>query len=239
MAAPKIMPQELVSEYTLHGRIAVAEWYLDDTIAPAGELVFSQAQVAELTAKAERRETNYYKETDNYLYAALEEFPIRGLDCVVMGTQVPWYEAIALVFGASSVTTIEYCRARSEDARLRFLTPDDYDRAPRRFDCAFAISSFEHDGLGRYGDPLNPAGDFAAMQKMKQIVTPGGLLYLAVPVAMDKLVWNAHRIYGRIRLPMLLQGWTVLAAIGYAEALYDIDTGWDAFHQPVFVLKNS
>jgi len=27
------------------------------------------------------------------------------------------------------------------------------------FDMVFSFSSIEHDGLGRYGDPLNPNGD--------------------------------------------------------------------------------
>jgi Caenorhabditis protein of unknown function, DUF268 len=36
------------------------------------------------------------------------------------------------------------------------------------FDAGFSISSFEHDGLGMYGDPLDPDGDLKAMRKMKQ-----------------------------------------------------------------------
>ncbi len=32
------------------------------------------------------------------------------------------------------------------------------------FDMALSISSFDHDGLGRYGDPLDPVGDLKAMR---------------------------------------------------------------------------
>ena len=32
------------------------------------------------------------------------------------------------------------------------------------FDVALSISSFDHDGLGRYGDPLEPDNDLRAMR---------------------------------------------------------------------------
>ena len=66
------------------------------------------------------------------------------------------------------------------------MTPDDYEALSPKptFDVALVISSFEHDGracrfcvftleqtlrvgLGRYGDPVDPIGDFKAMHKME------------------------------------------------------------------------
>ena len=41
------------------------------------------------------------------------------------------------------------------------------------FDVVLSISSFEHDGLGRYGDPLNPDGDLAAMRSTRRLLKPG------------------------------------------------------------------
>jgi len=38
---------------------------------------------------------------------------------------------------------------------------------------------------GRYGDEINPDGDFKAMQKMKQVLKDGGLLLLAVCPAFE------------------------------------------------------
>lgn len=43
----------------------------------------------------------------------------------------------------------------------------------------------------------------------------GGLLFLSVPVGPDVLAWNLLRRYGRVRLPLLLEGW---ALAGAAEA---------------------
>lgn len=46
------------------------------------------------------------------------------------------------------------------------------------------MHSFDHDGLGRYGDPLNPTADLQAMQTVQQVLYDGGLLFLTVPIGM-------------------------------------------------------
>ncbi len=238
MPAIDKIPPELLNAYTLNGQIPLDDWYIDGTQAPSSERVFTITELNELMEKAKKREVNYYGDTDNYLYAALDAFPVKGLDCAIMGTQIPWYESICITFGANSCTCIEYWKTRSEHPAIKAITPDDYDKNPVQFDAALAISSFEHDGLGRYGDPLNPNGDLQAMQKMKRILKKNGLLFLAVPVAKDKLVWNAHRVYGRIRLPLMFENWEIIGAYGFSEQLLDIDTGKNGPYQPVFVLRN-
>jgi hypothetical protein len=100
-----------------------------------------------------------------------------------------------------------------------FMAPSHPHRSPGThrpsFDLVVSISNFEHDGLGRYGDPIDPDGDMRAMSEMQSLVSPGGILILGVPVARDALVWNAHRLYGRVRLPLLLRGWSLEAFIGF------------------------
>ena len=49
--------------------------------------------------------------------------------------------------------------------------------------CLVRYSGIEHDGLGRYGDPVNPEGDISAAREMWLHVRPGGMLFLAVPLA--------------------------------------------------------
>ena len=41
----------------------------------------------------------------------------------------------------------------------------------------------------------------------RPFVRAGGRLLLSVPVGPDALVWNLHRRYGAVRLPLLLHGW--------------------------------
>ena len=48
----------------------------------------------------------------------------------------------------------------------------------------------------------------------------GGRLLLGLPTAhRDALVWNAHRVYGPARLPLLLRGFDVIAAFGVPPAM--------------------
>lgn len=50
------------------------------------------------------------------------------------------------------------------------------ERPDTAFDLTVSYSGIEHDGLGRYGDPVNPDGDISAMREMWLATRPGGLL---------------------------------------------------------------
>lgn len=59
-----------------------------------------------------------------------------------------------------------------------------------------SLSAMEHFGLGRYNDPIAPDGYMQAAKNMQRVIRSGGKLYLSVPVGpVDKLVFNAHRIF--------------------------------------------
>lgn len=53
----------------------------------------------------------------------------------------------------------------------------------------------EHVGLGRYGDPIDPDGDLKAIAELTRVLAPGGSLLVAVPVGLERICFNAHRIY--------------------------------------------
>lgn len=231
---PSSIPVEMREAFTLGGRIPVLSWYLNDVVA--GSLLWTTRSPSWSPSKVRRKVERYYGSTDRFLYDALEKYPIADQDVVIIGSEMPWYECICATYGAH-VTTIEY---RQVDCRIPGLfvqTPDEFARNPRRFDVVVSISSVEHDGLGRYGDPLRPEGDFAAMRSFRDLLKPGGLLLLAVPVGRDALVWNAHRIYGKTRLPMLFDGWEIVDSFGWDETCYEKPLGHFEM-QPVFVLRS-
>ena len=107
------------------------------------------------------------------------------------------------------------------------------------YDCIVTYSSTEHSGLGRYGDPLDPNGDITSMDDIHNNLNENGLLIWGGPVGSDTLVWNAHRIYGKIRLPLLFSKFEELQWIGFnKDTLFSkpLDKYAD---QPVVVLKKN
>jgi hypothetical protein len=53
----------------------------------------------------------------------------------------------------------------------------------------------EHIGLGRYGDPLDPAGTRKAARELARVLCPGGELLFSLPVGRPRVQFNAHRIH--------------------------------------------
>lgn len=227
MPPPKEIPVKLRNAYTMNRRARVKILYYDSTYGSETPKVYTRATIDKYIGKAKARQNFYYKKTDACLYKALGRHSIERRSVAVMGSTDPWYEAVALAYGGWP-TTIEYNKIISEDPRLAVTTNAEFAKKPRQFDAAFSISSFEHDGLGRYGDPLDPDGDVHTMATMKTIVKPSGLLFLALPVGQDTVVWNAHRVYGSHRLPRLLAQWKIVDFFGVRPGYF----------QPVIVLQN-
>ena len=59
-----------------------------------------------------------------------------------------------------------------------------------------SICVIEHIGLGRYGDPIDPAGTEKAAAELKRIVAPGGDLYISVPIEKkNRIYFDANRVF--------------------------------------------
>ena len=163
-------------------------------------------------AKSNKRITVYGNYMDKYLIGVFKQYSadIQGKVGIVIGTEKPWVEAHLLNQGAELVVTLEYGRIVSEHPQLVPVVASELAalflaKGGVEVDFIVTISSLEHSGLGRYGDPLNPAGDLEAMAQAFCLLKPGGLMLLGVPSAggdhtRDQLFWNAHRVYGRKRM---------------------------------------
>ena len=81
---------------------------------------------------------------------------------------------------------------------------------PGRFDVIINISTTEHVGLGRYGDPVGPAFDLRAMERLRLWMRPFASMYMTIPIGQDAVIGNYHRVYGEERLPKLLEGYAIL-----------------------------
>ena len=64
----------------------------------------------------------------------------------------------------------------------------------------------EHIGLGRYGDPVDPDGSRKAAAELARVLSPGGKLYLTVPVGRSRICFNAHRVFAPQEIPSMFPG---------------------------------
>lgn len=79
------------------------------------------------------------------------------------------------------------------------------------FDLVINCSTVEHVGLaGRYEvTESRPDGDLEAMARLRLLMRPMGKMLVTIPVGVDAVFMPLHRVYGRERLPKLLDGYTV------------------------------
>jgi len=238
---PITIPVELCSEYTLENTVPVSSWYFDDkSDKPQSYQTRTRQEIEGMMERVRKGEEYYYGPTDTWMYQALKNYKIEGKRVLIMGSNVPWYESICLVYGGIC-TTVEYNELSYEHPGIVTFTVDKFEeywnRGGQKFDVVWSISSFEHDGLGRYGDPLNPNGDLQAMNKLRSYMEPTGLLMVAVPIGRDEIRWNEGRVYGRKRLPMLLENFEVQETFGFQEGDMDKRGETQTVHQPVFVVR--
>jgi len=242
MKAPEAIPGELYNKYSMDGKVPVLHHYRNDCSDDIQQMInsnFTQEEFDKCVQRIKNRDMNYYMDTDLWLYDALQGYPIEGKHVCIAGSAYPWYEAMAIVYGAKRCTVIEYSDRKSFHPKIEYVKPG--NEGDILFDACFSISSYEHDGLGRYGDPLNPDGDLEAMHNLKKLLKKDALLYLAVPTGYDKLYFNVHRVYGKHRYPLLIKEWEPISTYGFVNGTFhnEQNTGQETPYQPVCVLRNS
>lgn len=207
---PNAIPEEMFAGYTLDGDIPLLYWYFDDRNFSA-KLAHNRAET--YTAIFQGLDTgkfDYYRTEGKAFFSALAKYPVKDKHVTIWGLTGCNCEALAVWAGAAKVLVVEYNKPICEHPKIAVHNQAEYAALQAVTDFAISYSSFEHDGLGRYGDPLMPDGDFRAMRQARDGLKDGGIIFFGVPLGPDCLVWNAHRIYGKRRLPMLLRGWKVL-----------------------------
>ena len=251
---------EIQNRFTMNSLIK--PWYYDNPLDSnrSDPLYYSEERIQVVLGMTARYECGCYGAIDTWIYLALQKYSIKDLNvCIIGSTEQgygPWYEAIVLNMGGKP-TTVDYNEIIYKDPKFKFMSVDEAKSnidSGYRFDCLLSVSSIEHDGLGRYGDPINPDADLETMDMLRSYVKPNGLFFITVPVGMDQVVYNAHRIYGPHRLHKLLEKWSILDTFGYNERLLNRDTQgnwnstnsdgtpmfkWYPAYEPLFVLQNT
>jgi SAM-dependent methyltransferase len=232
-APPREIPADLLDLFTLGGKVPVESVYMDETYPANWPLVYRDEEIDAYISDIRAGKNFIYGTLDDWVQEIFSRHPIAGLDVVTIGSRTPWYEAMILAHGGKP-WALDYNRILCRTDRIKTMTTAEWEKDRPRFDYALSISSFEHDGLGAYGDPLDPEGDLKAMRKMKEILKPGGLLLLALPTGQDKILFNQARIYGRLRYPLLTEGWERVDSAGWYDGIFDANGD----RQPVVVFRN-
>ena len=241
---PVNIPHDLCSNFTLNGSIPVYRKYSDDTNLGQSYIARNREKIELLVNRSKHRYTWYYGDTDRYFYTALDAHSVVGKTILVLGSNIPWYEAILLSFGAKDIVTLDYNKLQWDHPEITTVTVTDWEKPGsiwlnRKFDIVISISALEHDGLGRYGDPIDPNADLKAMHKIKSKYLKrdnNSIVILSVPVGKDAVLFNMGRVYGKIRLPMLGRGFELINFYHIDERVmhHDHTIG---ISEPIMVLK--
>lgn len=90
----------------------------------------------------------------------------------------------------------------------------------------------EHIGLGRYGDPIDPLGSQKALSELARVLSPGGRLFLSVPVGRERICFNAHRVFApdtivALSSPLTLRSFALVDDAGRFWLDVDLDQACD------------
>jgi hypothetical protein len=122
-----------------------------------------------------------------------ERKPKKHID---VGSRIDGFISSLLVF--MPVTVIDVRPMSSSIEGLSFIQDDATELGNIKSGSVESISalhSIEHFGLGRYGDPVDPEACFRAMRSLARVLRKGGRLYLSVPIGVERLYFNAHRVF--------------------------------------------
>lgn len=168
---------------------------------------------------------------------------IRGKFGMVLGTQNPWAESGLIFYGAKHITTIEYMKIESKHPKLSTMHPVEVAKRylAKKLELAdfiFTYSSLEHDGLGRYGDPINPYADLESIARAHCMLKPGGILFLGFGLGPDHIANFNHRIYGKYRMSLILPLWEPIDLLNNYLNVSDTKSYEGLYqNQPIWVLR--
>ena len=217
--APKTIPKEFWNEYTMENRVTIRGCYFNQKYlnSKARTPIWTKEYVDDyIRLAAQGRMLGPYVHNESItLIEGIKHAPgIKNGRVLVVGSESPWVEAYVLNEGAKEVVTLEYGSIESKHPKIKTMIPSEFQKSFLNgslglFDAVVTFSSVEHSGLGRYGDSPNPWGDIIAVARTWCVTKVKGSLVIGVPYenGKDYVMYNAHRVYGKIRFPYLSTNW--------------------------------
>jgi hypothetical protein len=81
--------------------------------------------------------------------------------------------------------------------------PSEFHECSDSLSCLHVL---EHFGLGRFGDPIDIDGHIKGLINLTKMLKPGGTLYLSAPFGVERIQYNAHRVFDLRTLLALIEG---------------------------------
>lgn len=115
---------------------------------------------------------------------------------VDIGSRIDGFVAHVAVFREIEIFDIRKLESKVENISFiqADLMSDDFEYIDY-CDSISCLHALEHFGLGRYGDDLEPNGHLRGFRKITQMLKKDGFFYFSVPMGVQRIEFNAHRIF--------------------------------------------
>jgi SAM-dependent methyltransferase len=130
------------------------------------------------------------------LIVAQKIFEKNPANHVDVGSRIDGF--VAHVASFRRIEVLDIRKLTSSAPNITFRLCDLLNLPPEFTEYADSVSCLhvlEHIGLGRYGDSIELAGHSKGFNNLAKIVKPGGTLYLSVPFGIERIEYNAHRVF--------------------------------------------
>lgn len=78
---------------------------------------------------------------------------------------------------------------------MKELPSEKYQTEDGYCDSLSCLHSIEHFGLGRYGDDIDVLGHEKGLKNLASLLKVGGIFYLSTPIGVDRVEFNANRVF--------------------------------------------
>jgi hypothetical protein len=130
----------------------------------------------------------------------------------------------------ASFREIEVLDIRPLDVRVSNITFRQFDLMTDDLaelgtaDSVSCLHALEHFGLGRYGDKIDVNGWKAGLHALTRLTAVGGTLYLSVPIGVQRVEFDAHRVFSVPFLRKVLSDQFEIVAFNYVDDLGDLQS---------------
>lgn len=119
--------------------------------------------------------------------------PERHID---VGSRIDGFVAHVLTFRDIEILDVRPMTSKVSGMSFRQADVMQLDSIPEKIcDSVSCLHALEHFGLGRYGDPIDPEGHIKGLKSLTKLLQTGGKLLLSVPIGVERVEFNGHRVF--------------------------------------------